>query len=108
MRKNFARINERESSMSLEQAKLINKAKSCIAKLFPTAVKDNIKGWFEQVDATTTQLAHTSINHLLLKSAKATQAINVKEFYSAQGGAITDLRAANDALYQIKEIKLKL
>jgi hypothetical protein len=108
LRKYFARIKENQSSMSFEQAMVLKKVKRCITELFPTAVNDSLEGWFEQADETITKLAHSSPNHPLLKYAKATQAINVKAFFSAQDGPITDLSAANDALYQDKEIKLKL
>jgi predicted DNA-binding transcriptional regulator YafY len=107
-RKYFARIEPNGTAMSYEQAMVLSKVRHCIAELFPTAVNDSLDDWFKQADTTIAKLTQLHPTHPLLKYAEATQAINVKAFFSAHANPVTNLAAANDALYHDKELKLAL
>jgi hypothetical protein len=107
-RRFYARLKKTESSMSYEQALVLNKVKACITELFPKAVVDALVDWFKQAETTVTQLGQSNPNHPLLKYAQATKAMDVKALYSFNGQTLPSMAAANDAIYQDKELRVNL
>jgi hypothetical protein len=64
--------------------------------------------WFKQAETTVTQLGQSNPNHPLLKYAQATKAMDIKALYSLNGQTLPSMAAANDAIYQDKELKVNL